>query len=421
MIQLNLNNVFAVDSKHGLSKSEFEGHASDLASHLEGVQGRGQGFYKTIDETEDLDAILKYAKSVEGKYDDIILLGIGGSSLGPITLRDCFGHFVKGSEPRLHVLENIDPDFLVDIMESVDLARSLVIVVTKSGGTPETLAEYMLLRSLYDEADLPISDHFVFVTDPEKGFLREIANRDSVPSFGIPADVGGRFSVLTSVGLLPAVLIGIDVQEMLAGARDMRDAFLSQDFKKNLPYQLAVVQEGLRRKGKTQNVLMPYATKLRSFSDWFAQLLAESTGKFDSTGNNVGLTPIPSLGVTDQHSQLQLFAEGPNDKLIMFMNVGEFARDIEIPVVESGDKVDFLKGKSFTQLLHAEQKGTAASLTERDRPNLGVEIPEITPYALGQLFLLFEGATAFLGEMMDIDAFDQPGVERSKVLTRENL
>lgn len=420
-LTLDFKNSFHIDPAHGISDTELMPEVEKLSERIKGFKSRNQGFYQVIDDESVVEEVLVYADSVKGKFDDVLLLGIGGSSLGPITIRDCFQNFVTGTIPRLHVLENIDPDFLADVVESVDLARTLVLVVTKSGGTPETLAEYMWLRSLFDQADLAASVHFVFVTDPEKSFLLPIAKRDNIKTFAIPENVGGRFSVLTPVGLLPAALMGIDIQQMLQGAQNMRESFLSEDFEKNLPYQVALAQFGLYKKGKTNVVMMPYSTKLRSFAAWYTQLLAESTGKFDADGKNVGLTPIPSLGATDQHSQLQLFAEGPNDKQILFLNILEFGKDIDIPLTESGDKVDFLEGKSFAQLLHAEQKGTAASLTERNRPNAAIIIPSLTPETLGELFMLFEGATAFLGEFLNIDAFDQPGVERSKVLTRENL
>lgn len=421
MISLDFKNAFGIDNAHGISDSELMPEVLKLSERIEGVKAREQGFYDIVNEDEVIEDILEYELSVRGQYDDILLLGIGGSSLGPITIRDCFKDFVKGTSPQLHVLENIDPDFLSDVVESVDLARTLVLVVTKSGGTPETLAEYMWMRSLFDKAKLPASDHFVFVTDSETSFLLPIAERDNIRTFSIPQNVGGRFSVLTPVGLLPAALLGVDIKDMMEGAKVMAGKFLSEDFNENLPYQVALTQFGLFEKGKSNVVMMPYSTKLRSFAAWYTQLLAESTGKFDKDGKNVGLTPIPSLGVTDQHSQLQLFAEGPNDKQVLFLKREVFPVDIEIPVTESGEKVDFLKGKSFTELLNAELAGTADSLTERDRPNMTVVIPELTPFALGELFLLFEGATAFLGEFLNIDAFDQPGVERSKVLTRKYL
>jgi len=188
-----------------------------------------------------------------------------------------------------------------------------------------------------------------------------------------------------------------------------------------LPFQLACAQTSMYLKGKPINIIMPYHTKLRQFGAWCVQLIAESTGKFKADGSSVGITPVPSLGVTDQHSQVQLFAEGPNDKLVMFIGVENFEHEVEIPVNIEGAKTDFMKGKSFKDLLHAEQQATSQALTENNRPNLTIRIPKLDAYYLGQLFMLFEGATAFWGEFFEIDAFNQPGVERGKVLTREIL
>jgi len=421
MLKIDFTNLHKVERHHGISDSELKGHDWLLPKIIDGVESRGQGFYKVIDDDGTIKAIQDFATKVQGQYSDIVICGIGGSALGPICLRDAFTDFFNPPSPQLHVLENIDPDFLAEAVEAFELESTLFLVVSKSGGTPETLAQYMFFRTLIEGVGLDIKDHMVFITDPKTSLLREIGNADGITMFDIPPNVGGRFSVQTPVGLLPAALIGIDIVDLIIGMRDMRDSFLNKNFDQNLPLQLATVQMACVDHGKNQNIIMPYHTKLRQFAAWSIQLIAESTGKFKEDGSSVGITPVPSLGVTDQHSQVQLFAEGPNDKLVIFINVEKFNHSLEIPVIVDGPKTDFMKGKTFAELLHAEQKATAGALTENDRPNLTITIPEVTPYYLGQLFMLFEGATAFLGELMEIDAFNQPGVERGKVLTRELL
>lgn len=423
MLKINFQNLYAIDADHGMADSTFADHQSYLEPSLDKIEARGQGFYRVIDNDAVLEDIETYATSVKGRYTDIVIAGIGGSSLGPICLRDSFTDFFADHAPRLHVMENIDPGFLSEMIEFVDLKTTLFLIISKSGGTPETVAQYMLFRDTVEKAKLKVQDHFVFVTDPseEVSLLRKIGNQESIRMFDIPPSVGGRFSVQTAVGLLPAALIGIDIRSLIEGMRDMRDLFLNDKADKNLPFQLACAQTATYLKGKPMNIIMPYHTKLRQFGAWCVQLIAESTGKKAANGNRVGITPIPSLGVTDQHSQVQLFAEGPNDKLVIFMRVDETHHDLEIPVSIDSDKTNFLKGKSFQQLLQAEQKATAQALTEADRPNLTIHIPELSPYYLGQLFMVFEGATAFWGEFFEIDAFNQPGVERGKVLTREIL
>ena len=399
----------------------FADHASYLEPSLEKIKARGQGFYTVIDDASVLEEVEAFARSVKGRYTDVVVCGVGGSALAPICLREAFMNSFAEAQPRLHVLENIDPDFLGEAVDFLDFSTTLFLIISKSGGTPETVAQYMFFRKQIEDQQLDVRDCFVFVTDPEKSLLRDVGNKENIKMFAIPPSVGGRFSVQTAVGLVPAALMGIDIKKLIMGMQDMRDSFLNTNIDQNLPFQFACTQTAAYLKGKSQNIIMPYHTKLRQFGAWCVQLIAESTGKKKPDGSSVGITPIPSLGVTDQHSQVQLFAEGPNDKLIVFINVENFNHHLEIPVNIKGEKTDFLKGKSFKDLLHAEQQATAQALTENDRPNITITIPELNPYYLGQLFMLFEGATAFWGEFFEIDAFNQPGVERGKVLTREIL
>jgi glucose-6-phosphate isomerase len=280
------------------------------------------------------------------------------------------------------------------------------------------MSQYFYFRDKINKKKLDPKKHFVFITDPENGLLREIAKKEKIPSFEVPENVGGRFSVLTPVGLLPAALLGIKIEKMLAGACKMRDQFLSNNPKENLPFQLAKIQYDLAKKGKSINVMIPYSQKLFRLADWYRQLLAESIGKkFNNDGKvvNVGITPVNALGVTDQHSQLQLYNEGPNDKLFIFIEVEKLKPVLKIP------SQLFNKNVTFNQLLQIEKDATASALTKNSRPNFTIKIDEINEENLGALFMLFEGATAFLGEMFNINTFDQPGVELSKKLTKEAL
>ena len=332
---------------------------------------------------------------------------------------------ICSDKKKLHVLDNIDPALVTEVQDVIQLERTLFIVVTKSGGTPETLSQYMYFRNLCNNANLEAKDHFVFITDPEKGFLRKVANEEGIITFDVPPNVGGRFSVLTAVGLLPAKLIGIDIEELLEGARDMRDAFKSENGDENTPFKLATIQYLLYKKGKSMNVLTPYAQKLIRLSDWDRQLLAESVGKKknnDGETVNVGITPVNALGATDQHSQSQLYNEGPNDKLHLFIKVNNMGMDVAIPMIYSEEEsLQYLKDISFNKLIHTEMEGTVGALTKNDRPSVTLEVEEVNARALGELFLLFEGATAFLGEFFNINAFDQPGVELSKNITKQLL
>lgn len=425
MVTLETKNLHVIAAAHGISPAEIATTSKLLPKYIDCIHARQQGFYTVIDDKKIVADIITFARGVKGKFHDIVVLGIGGSALGTICLEQSLTHLFKKSSPRLYVLDNIDPTLMREVQDIIHLRKTLFIVITKSGGTPETLAQYLYFRRLTDRAKLNAAKHFVFVTDPKVGLLRKIANEENIPTFGVPENVGGRFSVQTAVGLLPAALIGIDIKAILAGCRTMRDTFLSDDPHINLPFRLASIQYLLAKKGKNINVLMPYAQHLVRFADWYRQLLAESIGKARNNAGetvNVGITPINALGATDQHSQSQLYNEGPNDKLIMFLSVKKLDRTTPIPVPLGADNaLAFLRGVDFNTLINTERVATAAALTKYERPNITIHIDAITPRSLGELFLFFESATAFLGEFFDINAFDQPGVELSKNLTKEYL
>ncbi|MEK7085828.1 MAG: glucose-6-phosphate isomerase [Patescibacteria group bacterium] len=417
MIEINSENIFAINKKHGLSKSEFCAKSKFIKQYLQKIHAKKQDFYKTIDDNKTIISIKNFAKKNKGKFKDIVILGIGGSALGAICIQQSLKHLfgkTATATPKLHILDNIDPTLLTELEEVIDYKKTLFIVITKSGTTPETITQYLYFRSKINTKKLDPKKHFIFITDPKTGILRQLANKEKIPSFDVPTNVGGRFSVLTAVGLLPAALININTDNLIVGARKMRDKFFSTNFSQNLPFQLATVQYLLGKKGKNINVLMPYSQKLIKFADWYRQLLAESIGKErDNKGKivNMGLTPINALGVTDQHSQLQLFNEGPNDKLVIFIEVKNLGPKLQIPN----------KNLTFNKLLQIEKTATETSLTKNNRPNITITVDKVDEQTLGGLFMLFECGIAFLGEFFNINAFDQPGVEFSKKLTKDIL
>lgn len=413
--------MLTINNANSTEKSE---KPNQIQKYLAKIHARKQGFYEVLDDKNTVSEIKKFAKNARGKFSHIVVLGIGGSALGTICLQQSLKHlFVNELAvtiwPKLHVLDNIDPNLITEIEDVIDYKKTLFIVISKSGCTPETVAQYFYFRSKTNAKKLDPRKHFVFITDPKSGFLRQISNEEKIPTFAIPGNVGGRFSVLTSVGLLPAALIGINIEKLLTGTRKMRDQFFSTNYQENLPFQLASTQYHFHRQGKTINVLIPYAQKLSRLADWYRQLLAESIGKkLDNNGKivNVGITPVNALGVTDQHSQLQLYNEGPNDKLFIFLEVEKLAAELPIPHTNKNTPK-----MSFNKLLKIELDATISSLTHNNRPNLTIKIDKINEENLGALFMLFEGATAFLGEFFNINAFDQPGVELSKELTKRAI
>ncbi len=413
-------NLLKAGPQHGLTNDELNSQNDNLSDYLKKIESRNQGFYTTIDDKKLQQEISDFAASVKGKYEYIVVLGIGGSALGISCIRECVDRIYgkRHGIPELMVLDNIDPFLLAEAAETINPAKTLFVVITKSGTTPETLAQYFYFRDIVSHRKLPLNEHFVFITNAKKGFLRKIADQEKIRTFPVPENVGGRFSVLTAVGLLPASLIDVDIDEMIAGAKSMRDNFLQKDASKNLPFKIATIQYLLYRKGKNINVMFPYAQKLVRFADWYRQLLAESIGKTPE----IGITPVSALGVTDQHSQLQLYNEGPNDKLFMFLWPKNEFWELPIPSPASDDEsVKYLEGVTFQELFFTEMEGTRQALTKNNRPNITISMDKIDEQTIGQLFMLFEGATAFLGEMFGINTYDQPGVELSKKITKELL
>jgi glucose-6-phosphate isomerase len=409
-------NLAKVSPKDGLTNLELETISTKFTEIYELAKSRQQGFWDLPD--QNIDSILEFAKKTQGKFTDIVILGIGGSMLGPICLLGGFEKQTVGKNPKVHCLDNIDSDQISLVESQINLEKTLFLVQTKSGTTPETLAQYFYFRSLAEKNNLDIKEHFVFITDPEVGYLRQVAIRENITSFAIPANVGGRFSVLSPVGLVIGALYGLDIIKILTGAKNS----LSEKALKS-SFDLACIQYLLSQKGKSINVLMPYSSRLRLLANWYTQLLSESIGKeYNLKGQivNTGITPLPALGATDQHSQLQLFKEGVNDKLLIFINVLNKENSVLIGQ-NLPDAFDYLNGKTFDDLLQAEFKGTVQSLTESSRPNVTLEIEKLDETSLGEIFMFFQISVAFLGELLEINTFDQPGVERSKVLTREFL
>jgi glucose-6-phosphate isomerase len=318
----------------------------------------------------------------------------------------------------------VDPDETAALLERLDLDRTLVNVISKSGTTGESMSSYLVVRERLEAAlgAGAAKDHLVFTTDPKSGTLRGIGESEGIRTFDLPTSVGGRFSVLTPVGLLPAALTGMDVAGLLAGARDMADWVASASGWDNPACAFAGVQylEDTQF-GRGISVMMPYSARLRDVADWYRQLWAESLGKeVNREGEMVHTGPLPvkGLGVTDQHSQLQLYAEGPDNKVITFLGVREFAHSVTIPAPGAGaESLAYLGGHTLGELMAAEQRSTAWALGQKGRPSLTITLPRVDAFSVGALLYLLEFATAVAGELYDIDAFNQPGVELSKRAT----
>ncbi len=378
-----------------------------------------------------VDQIRAFAEGVGQAFDTVVVLGIGGSALGTIALQQALRppHWNELNDesreyfPRLYVLDNVDPTTIGPLLERIDMRRTLFNVVSKSGATAETMAQFLVIRErLLEQLEDAWRRHFIFTTDPKSGVLRRLAAEESIPALAVPPGVGGRFSVLSAVGLLPAALVGIDVEALLRGAAAMLERCGSAELARNPAGLFGALQYLAQTEaGANVHVMMAYSDRLYGVADWFRQLWAESLGKkHDRAGNEVfrGPTPVKALGATDQHSQVQLYMEGPLDKTITLLATATQATDVVIPKAYEGvSELAYLGGHTLGGLLAAERHATASALARNGRMNMTLQVPAVTPEALGAVFMLLELATVYAGELYDVNALDQPGVELGKQLT----
>ncbi len=416
----------------GISRAELDAKIPAMKqAHAAVEAGRGKDMQGWMDLPYNQDKIVaeieKTAAEIRGEFEAFVVLGIGGSALGPAAVQAALNHLhynelpaEKRNGPRLYIEDNIDPERMAALMDVIDLKKTCFNVITKSGGTAETMSQYLIVTDALKAAcGDDWKKHILITTSETKGFLIKIAKREGFKTFYIPDGVGGRFSELCPVGLIAAAVCNIDIRAMLTGARDMDERCKTDDVFQNP----ALLDAGLMMlafdKGANMSVMMPYADSLKLMADWYAQLWAESLGKnvtLDGKPCHVGQTPIKTLGVTDQHSQLQLYTEGPFDKVITFLKVNDFRATTNIPHgCDDIPTIAFLGGKSHNQLIEAERQGTEYALYKAERMCQVIELPEVSAYTIGQLLYFFELVTAYAGAMLNINTFNQPGVEESKV------
>jgi len=439
MLKFNYGNTKAavIGSEHGLEiEQEFENYKEQIAKIIADLNKRkdkpGQWLqWMNLGYNEETVWYVKeYASLVRNRFENILVLGIGGSALGGLAVTEAllkpYWNLLPAEKrdnfPKIFFLDNIDPDQITGLLEVLDLKKTLVNVITKSGSTAETMSQYMILKDiLQKELGDDYRKNIVTTTDKKTGILRQLADQEGYKTFVVPDDVGGRFSVFSAVGLLPFALAGIDIDEIVNGIKDMDLALKNTDINENIAAQNALIHYLMdTQKGKNLSVMMPYSTRLKYVSDWYVQLWAESLGKeVNLTGEkvNCGPTPIKALGATDQHSQIQLYNEGPNDKVINFIRVAEFDNTVEIPKIFEYTGVGYLGGRTINDLLNAEADSTKVALVDFSRPNVTFTLPKINGYYVAQLLYLLEIQTAIAGALYNVDAFNQPGVEQAKNYT----
>jgi len=382
-----------------------------------------------------VSAIVSLVEERRGRFDNLLVLGIGGSALGNLALQSALNPPTYNllpddarPGPRVFILDNVDPLLVGATLDYLEqhaggLERTLVNVISKSGETAETAAQFLILRDRLIRAlgKDRHAENVVAITDPEKGTMRSICDDAGYAALPVPDGVGGRFSVLSPVGLFSAAMCGIDIDALLDGAAEMDERCAQPELTSNPAATLATMLVRLGRdKGKPNHILMPYSNAMDLFADWYRQLWAESLGKRETTSGrevHAGYTPIKALGATDQHSQIQLYREGPNDKVIGFIEIERDARDVEIPTGAGVENLRYLEGASLGALLRAEKRATEYALVESGRPNFTIRMPTLDARRVGQFIQLWMVATAYAGRLLDVDAYDQPAVETGKKAT----
>ena len=439
MIKLNYKNTdeMVIGKENGLNiQQEFSNYKDTIAQIIADLNKRkdkpGQWLqWMNLGYNEETIWYVKeFASQVQGKFENVLVLGIGGSALGGIAVTEAllkpYWNLLtpeqRNGSPRIFFLDNIDPDTISGLLSVLNLKKTLVNVITKSGSTAETMSQFMIVKNILEqELGEDYRKNIVATTDKKTGILRQISEQEGYKTFVVPDDVGGRFSVFSAVGLLPFALVGLDIDEIINGVKDMDLALKNTDINENIAAQNALIHFLMdTKKGKNLSVMMPYSSRLKYVSDWYVQLWAESLGKNkDKNGNDVhiGPTPIKALGATDQHSQIQLYNEGPNDKVINFIRVAEFDNTLEIPSIFEYTGIGYLGGKTINQLINAEADSTRVALSDYNRPTITITLDKVDGYNVAQLLYMLEVQTAIAGELYNINTFNQPGVEQAKNYT----
>jgi glucose-6-phosphate isomerase len=422
-----------VGDEHGVTPAEIRqaqpGARDALARFHQAVKDGEYGFPHLPFDQKMIREILAFVAGVRGSYDTVCLVGIGGSALGAWAL-DCAlrgPHPVQKAfspaNPRLVILDNVDPSFILQALESMQPKKTLVVAAAKSGATAETVAAFLIVKNwLHAALGAKAARRIVAVTSESKGDLKKLALSEGYTTFHLPENVGGRFSVLSAIGLAPAALAGMDIRRVAKGAAEMTSHCWKPDLEINFALKAALLHHlVLTRRSKPIQVAFPYSNRLWGLAFWFRQLWAESLGKARNRQGDMvhsGQTPVAALGTTDQHSQVQLYMEGPNDKVFTFWGVGKFPAPGVIPKTRTGlAAVDYLGGSTLAKLLYSERVSTEAALTANQRPNCTFLLEKADAAHVGAFMQLMEFETAFMGELMDINAFDQEGVELGKKYT----
>lgn len=412
--------------RQALSAADYKAALAATKPALERLrQQRGDGSLPLLQLPIKRDDLPVFQAAVDRclGYDNVVFLGTGGSSLGGRTLAALAdGGFGPASDPkgrpRLWFLENVDPDGFERAVAGLDPARTAAVIVSKSGGTAETLSQAVALLPRLKAARDNLPARVTIITEPTDNPLRRLAQRHNLPLIDHDPKVGGRFSVLSPTGILPAMIAGLDPVKIREGAGRALDEALADNPAQSQPAVGAAIAFGLQRhRDISQTVLMPYVDRLAPFAAWFVQLWAESLGK-----QGKGTTPVRALGTVDQHSQLQLYLAGPADKMFTIVMGDTRDRGARYTREALGDKsLDWLAGRTMGDLLDVSQRATADTLVRNGRPVRVIKLGTLDEYCLGALLMHYMLETIIAAELWQVDPFDQPAVEEGKILARQYL
>lgn len=418
VLESNLRNGEGLD---GPALETAVSRAQEAAARIAARSDSGEiGFPGLPFREEECRAIARAAAGMRRRFTHLVVLGIGGSALGAKAVFEALGGASARRGLSLAVADNVDPDAFLPLLRGFPMKKTAVVAISKSGGTAETNAQLALsIQALKRANGRAWKDHLVLVTDPEKGVFRRMAASEGIASFPVPPNVGGRFSVLSAVGLLPLAAAGVSVERLLAGARRMEGIIRNGKGEGNpLHFAAAVYAHYMMENAKPVQVWFTYGHGLDRVAEWWQQLWGESLGKRRPDGSPFGQTPARAVGVTDQHSQVQLYQDGPADKVYTFIKWREGRVRGNVPRAGFAPDMAMLGGRPLRDLFEAEFEGTIGALGRAGRPIVRIEIGRRDEEHVGAFLHLWEWVTAVVGTIGGVDPFDQPGVEEGKKIAR---
>jgi glucose-6-phosphate isomerase len=417
--QLLESNFSADENANTIQKASFEAEKANLLKIIEALGAENLRLFDFSDISVKVAEIKAFSEGLSAKFKHLIVLGTGGSTLCGQCLTGIKSKY--GAKERVTFVDNIDPLTLQELAASLNYEETAVLTISKSGGTLEVLSQLIFFLNRYSEklGLASIKEHFFAISDApgsKPNTLRSIASQ-----YGINVleheNVGGRFSIFTNVGLIPAAFLGLDITKILQGAESVKTKLFDSEKQNSQPAIGALFNHSYERKGYNSTVMMPYVDRLRKFNLWFSQIWAESLGK-----SGYGLTPIRALGSLDQHSQLQQFLDGKKDKIFNVIITRDETSYVPLDTKMLNERsLDFLDGKNFTKLINTSAESTIQSLKNNNRPVRIFELDELNEFTMGALCMHFILETVLVAKLAELNPFDQPAVEEGKNITLKIL